>query len=230
MEIEFCIDSVEGAIAAKQYGADRVELCTALDVGGLTPNFGLIRQCVQQGIAVHVMIRYPAGGFNYTKKDILIMLHDIKKAKYAGAVGVVFGCLTPQNNLDVESNIELIQAAKKLELKVTFHRAFDFLDNPKSALSSLINLGVDRVLTSGKHEKAIQGIENIKELVKQANGEIEIMAGSGVNSDNALVLSETGIDALHFTIHHIDNETEPLGMGKRTVVNSGKIMSILNLF
>lgn len=226
MKIEFCINSLDGAIAAKAYGADRVELCLALNVGGLTPSFGLIKQCAAQGVEVHVMIRHVEGGFNYSKEDILIMLHDIKMVKDAGGSGVVFGCLTPQNEIDFESNIDLIEAAKNLELEVTFHRAFDFVKDPSATLTSLINFGVDRILTSGQHDKAINGIETIKELVKQANGEIEIMAGSGVNGTNALKLIETGIDALHFTIHKSNNETEALGMGARTVIDKEKIKGI----
>ena len=227
MKIEFCIDSIDGAIAAKQFGANRVELCSALNVGGLTPSFGLIKQSAEQGVEVHVMIRHIEGGFTYSKADILIMLQDIKMAKDAGARGVVFGCLTQQNELDFESNIDLIEAAKNLGLEVTFHRAFDFVKNPTEALTSLINFGVDRILTSGQHDKAINGIENIKTLVKQANGEIEIMAGSGVNSSNAVELAATGIDALHFTTHQSSSETEALGMGSRTVVDEGKIKGIL---
>jgi copper homeostasis protein len=230
MKIEFCIDSVNGAIAAKKHGANRVELCSALNVGGLTPSFGLIKQCAAQGVEVHVMIRHNEGGFTYSKADILIMLEDIKMAKKARASGVVFGCLTPQNELDFESNIDLIEAAKSLDLEVTFHRAFDFVENPAEALTSLINFGVDRILTSGQHDKAIKGIENIKTLVKQANGQIEIMAGSGVNNSNAVELAVTGIDALHFTIHKSSSENEALGMGTRTVIDEEKISSILKLF
>jgi len=229
MKIEFCIDSVDGAIAAMKYGADRVELCSSLSVGGLTPSFGLIKQCAQQGVEVHVMIRHIVGGFNYSKEDVLIMLHDIKMVKDAGGSGVVFGCLTPQNELDFESNIDLIEAARNLELEVTFHRAFDFVKNPQEALTSLINFGVDRILTSGQHNKAINGIENIKALVKQANDEIEIMAGSGVNSSNAVELSETGVDALHFTIHQSNSENEALGMGARTVIDEEKVKEILKV-
>jgi len=230
MNIEFCIDSVDGAIAAKKFGADRVELCSALGVGGLTPSFGLINQCAQQGVEVHVMIRHVEGGFNYSKEDILIMLKDIRMTKDAGGAGVVFGCLTPQNELDFESNVDLIETAKSLGLTVTFHRAFDFVKNPTQALESLINMGVDRILTSGQHDRAINGIDNIKALVKQANGAIEIMAGSGVNNTNAIELSATGIDALHFTIHKSNSATEALGMGVRTVIDEQKITSIINLF
>ncbi len=230
MTIEFCIDSIEGALAAKKFGATRVELCSALSVGGLTPSFGLIEQCAQQGVEVHVMIRPIEGGFSYTSEEVLIMEQDIQMAKKAGAAGVVFGCLTSQNSLDFDRNINLIETARNLGLATTFHRAFDFVDNPAETLTSLINLGVDRILTSGQHDKAINGIDIIKQLAKQADGKIEIMAGSGVNSNNAIQLAETGIDALHFTIHKMCDKHQSLGMGSRNVIDEEKITSILNLF
>jgi copper homeostasis protein len=230
MTFEFCIDTIEGAIAAKKYGVKRVELCSALNVGGLTPSFGLIQQCSQQGVEVHVMIRHIEGGFVYSKEDVIIMEEDIKKAKEAGASGVVFGCLTPQNTLAIDANITLIETARNLNLEVTFHRAFDLVKDTKETLISLINLGVDRILTSGQRDKAIEGIDIIEQLLKQANGRIEIMAGSGVNSSNVKQLSETGIDALHFTIHQSKTETESLGMGSKTIIDESKITSILNLF
>ena len=163
------------------------------------------------------------------KEAVVADVFNNKMAKDAEATGVVFGCLAPQNELDFESNIDLIEAAKSLGLAVTFHRAFDFVENPKEALISLINFGVDRILTSGQHDKAINGIENIKALVKQANGAIEIMAGSCVNKTNAAQLAATGIDALHFTIHQTNNEQENLGMGSKTVVDEEKIKGVLNL-
>ena len=230
MIFEFCIDTVEGAIAAKQLGVKRVELCSALNIGGLTPSYGLIQQCAQQGVEVHVMIRHIAGGFVYSEEDVLIMEHDIKMAKEAGAAGVVFGCLTPENTLDMNSTINLIETARNLNLEVTFHRAFDMVKNSAAALISLINLGVNRVLTSGQKDKAIDGIDTISQLVKQADGKIEIMAGSGINHSNAIALSATGIDALHFTIYQSNNETESLGMGNRSIIDKEKITSILNLF
>ncbi len=228
MTFEFCIDSIDGAIAAQQYGVKRVELCAALGVGGLTPSYGLIQQCAQYQAEVHVMIRHIEGGFVYSKEDIAIMQQDIKMAKQAGAKGVVFGCLTEQNALDLNANITLIETARDLGLEVTFHRAFDFIKDTEEALTSLINLGVNRILTSGQQAKAIDGIDTIKTLAKQANGEIQIMAGSGVNANNAKALAETGIDALHFTIHHTNKETATFGMGSRTEIDKEKIKGILN--
>jgi len=230
MIVEFCIDSVDGAIAAQQCGVKRVELCSALNVGGLTPSYGLIQQCAQYQAEVHVMIRHIEGGFVYSKEDIAIMMADIKMAKQAGAKGVVFGCLTPQNTLAIDANIRLIETAKNLDLTVTFHRAFDLIQNPEENLTSLINLGVHRLLTAGQKAKAIEGIDTIKKLVKQAKGEIEIMVGSGVNVNNAIELAATGINALHFTIHQSSNKSASLGMGSRSIIDEEKITSILSLF
>ena len=229
MIVEFCIDSIDGAIAAQHFGVKRVELCSALNVGGLTPSYGLIQQCAQYQAEVHVMIRHLEGRFVYSKADIDIMTEDIKMAKQAGAAGVVFGCLTADNKLDFESNINLIETAKDLNLEVTFHRAFDFVEDTAAALTSLINFGVDRLLPPGQKSKAIDGIDTIKKLVQQANGNIQIMAGSGVNASNALALAQTGIDALHFTIHQTNQEAENLGMGNRTIIDEEKINEILKI-
>ncbi len=229
MTFEFCIDSYEGALAAQKYGAKRVELCAALDVGGLTPGFGLIQQCgMVEGIEVHTMVRPIAGNFVYSATDIEVMQHDIAGAKRAGATGVVFGCLTQANELDVEATQQLTEFANSLQLEVTFHRAIDFCNNPLDCLNQLIVMGVDRVLTSGGKEKAIDGIQTIAEMVKLANKQIQIMAGSGVNSTNTKQLADTGIDALHFTIHKSNSANEKLGMGSRNEIDEDKIESIVN--
>ncbi len=231
MTFEFCIDGIEGALAAQKYGAKRVELCAALSVGGLTPSYGLIEQCVNSvDTEVHVMIRHVEGGFVYAEKDIEIMKNDIIAAKKANAKGVVFGCLTTQNEVDINHTKSLVNLAKSLGLAVTFHRAFDFCKAPLIALEQLIELGVDRILTSGGKDKAIDGIDLIEQLVTQANGRIEIMAGSGVNASNAKQLAETGIDALHFTIHKQSENITNLGMGNRNEIDEDKITSILNQF
>ena len=149
MNFEICTDSVEGAIAAGKYGAKRIELCAALSVGGLTPNIGLIQQCVEKSTAeVHVMIRHKEGGFNYNVADVKLMELDIIAAKKAGVDGVVFGILDENNEVS-NLNKELVELSKSLNLEVTFHRAFDFVKNYKSAIEKVINLGADRLLTSG---------------------------------------------------------------------------------
>lgn len=231
MIVEFCIDTVDGAIAAQKYGAKRVELCSALGVGGLTPSLGLIKQCkMASTVEVHVMLRHIEGGFNYNESDVQIMLKDISGVKAAEADGVVFGCLTTDDNVDIEKNQQILELTKEWGLTTTFHRAFDFCNDPFSALEQIIDLGFDRILTSGQQNTAIEGVDLIRELVQKADGRIEIMAGSGVNSSNAIQLSETGVNALHFTIHQKNTTSENLGMGNRTVIDKEKITSIIQLF
>lgn len=230
MILEICTDSFEGALAAAKQRAKRIELCSALSVGGLTPSFGLIKQCVSIGnIEVHVMIRPKSGGFQYNASDIKIMIADIKATKKLGAKGVVFGVLDTQNNISPLNKI-LVDLAKSLGLEMTFHRAFDFVSNYHQAINQLIVFGFDRLLTSGLQPKAEAGISVISELQYCYGTKIQIMAGSGINAQNALKFSESGIKQLHFTAHKQDLITLPLGMGFNTVVDEAKIESIANLF
>ena len=194
MTFELCIDSLDQAYAAKSFGARRVELCSALQLGGLSPTIGMTRQCSDlSGIETHVMIRPRGGGFLYSKEEILGMRFDIQALQQSGARGVVFGILNQDRSVDAENNSELLDLAKSLGLEVTFHRAFDFVTDPQSSLDHLIRVGFDRVLTSGQQSTAIEGIELIKKLVKQSQGKIEIMAGSGIDSSNVLELQATGL-------------------------------------
>lgn len=231
MIFEVCIDSIEGVILAKQYGAKRVELCSALSLGGLTPSYGLVQECVNvNGVEVHAMIRHVEGGFVYAPSDMAIMRQDIENIAKTGAQGVVFGCLTSDNQLDYEQNKYLLSIARDLGLEVTFHRAFDFVIDPFECLEELIDLGFDRILTSGQKPKAIDGIEILKQLVEKANGRIQIMAGSGVNPSNAKELANVGVDALHFTSHRYLDEQGQLGMGRRTFPDDQKIAQIVKQF
>lgn len=229
MTFELCTDSFEGAKMAQKYGAKRIELCSALSVGGLTPSPSLTTLCSSlKNVETHVMIRPREGNFICSNTDLEIMLKDISLHAKAGAKGVVFGCLTTDNQVGLQQNITLVEEARKFDLECTFHRAFDFVDSPKEALESLINIGFHRVLSSGGQPTAMEGVAQLRQMVNQANGHIEIMAGSGVNSSNALDLSNIGVDALHFTSHH--SNTLSNNMGTNNTPNPDKIKSILNLF
>jgi len=229
MIFEICADSYEAVLLAKKYAIKRVELCSALSVGGLTPSIGLIQKCAQiREVEVHVMIRHKEGGFVYSDLDIQIMEKDIKAAKEAGANGVVIGCLSNDNKTERTQNKRLLSLAKKLGLEVTFHRAFDFCTDSKATLEEIIDLGFDRLLTSGQAKTAEDGIPIIKNLVDQANGRIQIMAGAGVNERNALKISDVGVDALHFTIHN-KNEINS-GMGFANGLNESKLNDIIEQF
>lgn len=230
MNFELCTDSLEGVLAASEYGFKRIELCSALSIGGLTPSVGLIEQCVKQSsVEVHVMIRHKEGRFNYSSADINIMRADIEAAERAGAHGVVFGVLTDDNKI-ADSNKELLLLAKSLKMQVTFHRAFDFVSDYKMAIEKLIKFDFDRLLTSGLEPKVEQGMDVITDLQANYGDKIEIMAGSGVSADNALKIASSGVENLHFTAHKPKGDTLALSMGDVMVVDEEKIENIISQF
>ncbi|MBR5621620.1 MAG: copper homeostasis protein CutC [Opitutales bacterium] len=198
MKCELCAYSVESCIAAARLGLDRVELCASPAEGGVTPSYAAIeRVAAVKGIDLSVMIRPRGGDFLYSDEEFQTMLADIAVARKAGATGVVFGILTPDGKVDVNRTRALVEAASGLE--TTFHRAIDMTEDYDAALDAIIDAGCSRVLTSGGYDKAADGIEAIARAVSRAAGRIEIMAGSGVGSANAVALAATGVDALHFS-------------------------------
>jgi len=197
--IEVCVDTVESAIAAQLGGADRVELCASLLEGGVTPSAGSIetaRKCLN--IPIQVMIRPRGGDFLYSHVDFETMKRDIEAGKRLGADGVVVGILTVEGEIDKERTMELVERARPLN--VTFHRAFDMTRDPYQAMEDLIELGVDRVLTSGQAGSAAEGMRLIRSLAETARGRIAIMAGGGLNETNiGQVLAATGVREIHFS-------------------------------
>lgn len=195
--LEICAGSVESAIAARDGGAQRIELCAALEIGGITPSAGIIAEARKvEGISLNVIIRPRGGDFLYNSYEAESMIHDIQLCKKLGVDGVVIGALTADGDIDTSLCRRLIDAADGMS--VTFHRAFDMCRNPQQALEELIALGCDRVLTSGQATTAEAGIPLLKELVEQAAGRIIIMPGCGVNSANAArILQETGATEIH---------------------------------
>lgn len=199
-KIEICANSVESAVKAQQAGAYRVELCAGIPEGGTTPSFGEIRMARQllHQTKLHVIIRPRGGDFLYSPIEQEIMLHNIKVARQLGADGVVFGCLTAEGDVDVPLMKKLMNGVG--EMSVTFHRAFDMCSNPKEALEQIIDLGIDRILTSGQEETAEKGIPLLKELVELADDRIIIMPGCGVNAGNIRqIAEETGTSEFHFS-------------------------------
>jgi len=228
MKLEACIETLAEAKLAAKHNLNRVELCSALDLGGLTPSAALIRACAEV-IETHVMIRPRAGNFVFSTLEMALMMEEIAVARDFGATGVVFGCLTIENKIDFALSQHLVLAAHKNSLQCTFHRAFDFLEDQKTGLEQLIKLDFDRLLTSGGADTAQKGVENLARLVKDSNGRIEIMAGSGVNASNILELQHLGIDAAHFSIRKKTGEKVPLGMGEHYEPDEEKIIKILNV-
>jgi copper homeostasis protein len=198
MIFEVCIDSVEGALAAQQAGAQRVELCDNLVEGGTTPSLGMVElTCRSASLDVNVMIRPRGGDFVYSDLEFEVMKLDIQVVKKCGAKGVVFGLLTPDGRIDRERTSQLIELARPMT--VTFHRAFDLCLDPRQALDDLMDLGVNRLLTSGQKPRALEGAACIKALVEQAKGRIIILAGGDVNKQTLpLIAAQTGVNEVHF--------------------------------
>jgi copper homeostasis protein len=181
--LEVCVESVEGAVAAQEGGADRVELCANLLEGGTTPSSGSIQQARRNlHIGLQVMIRPRGGDFCYTATEFEVMKLDIEMARKADANGVVLGILKEDGSVDETRTRALTELARPLS--VTFHRAFDMSRDPYEALETLITLGIDRILTSGQESSALEGLDLISDLVRKAGGRIMIMPGGGINERN----------------------------------------------
>jgi copper homeostasis protein len=195
--VEACVDSVESARAAERGGADRLELCDNLVEGGTTPSAGMILECrAEVRIPIYVMIRPRGGDFLYSGLELAVMERDITLAQELGADGVVFGLLTSAGKVDDRRTGRMV--SRSFPLDVTFHRAIDVARDPLEALDRLIDLGVDRVLTSGGRAKALSGAKVIKAMVDRARGRIGILAGSGINERNAAqIVKRTGVGEVH---------------------------------
>jgi copper homeostasis protein len=195
--VEACVNSATSAIEAEKGGANRVELCDNLYEGGTTPSAAAIILTAQNiAIDLHVLIRPRGGDFLYSDLEFEVMKYDIAFCKENGVKGVVLGILNENGSVDVERTRELVNAA--VPMKVTFHRAFDMVNDPFHAIEDIISAGCHRILTSGLSNKAWDGRDMIASLVKTANGRIIIMAGSGVNSENAeMLVIYTGVNEIH---------------------------------
>jgi copper homeostasis protein len=229
-KLEIVVDSLSGVQIAGDSGAQRVELCASFVEGGITPSYGLIALAVQQSIAVNVLVRPRAGDSVYSSFELETILEDIHASKRLGANGVVFGALTNNFELDLEVMKTLITAARPLE--ITFHRAFDVVADPLSTLEQLLNLGVNRVLTSGQQLTAETGIPLLKTLVQLARGRVIILPAAGINANNAKkIWQQTGVTELHFSAFEtLEFPIPKIPAGKletRTQTSSKKIQAVL---
>lgn len=201
--VEIAVQDVAGVRVALAEGADRLELCVALGLGGLTPSAGLVRAAVAEareaGRAgfVHVLVRPRGGGFVYDSDELETTAADIRFAREAGAAGVVVGAIDEVGRVDAAAVERFVAAAEGLD--VTFHRAFDLLPDPLAAAETLVELGVTRILTSGGAVRSIDGIETLRSLAQRFSGRLQIMAGGGVRVQDIHALLAAGVDAVHLS-------------------------------
>ena len=217
MILEVIATSLEDAIAAEQGGADRLELCVALSEEGLTPSLGLVEAIVEGvKIPVNVIVRPHNRGFHYNESDLAVMLADIHHIKRAGAAGIVIGALTSEKKVDTEAISRMLHEAEDMD--VTFHRAFDGIENQMEALEVIARFPqIQRILTSGGQAPAPQSAEQLKKLVeKSRNMTVQIMAGYGMTPESlSSLIATTGVEEVHFGsgvrvnrsfMHPIDSE------------------------
>ena len=237
--LEVCLDDIGGAILAEQAGADRIEICAALDNGGITPSVGTVASVftLLTSMMVMVLIRQRGGDFVYSSAEVDAMVADIHAMRALPradgvTLGFVVGALTSTGTVDKEATSKLVEACH--QHPVTFHKAFDLLVDQVSALESLVSLGIARVLTSGGAPSALDGAEAIAALVAQAGQRITILAGGGVRAHNALeIVARTGVTELHF---RAPAEVASLGLqddasllydnGSRTVTSSEIVRAV----
>ncbi len=197
MKLEIIGFNIESCIAAQEAGANRIELCDNFSDGGTTPSYAFIKTAREKlSIELYAMIRPRGGDFLYSEDEFTIMKQDIEVCRNIGCDGVVFGMLNSEGNVDKKRCAKLVDYA--YPLGVTFHRAFDRTKDPFQSLEDIIEIGCERILTSGQQIKAIDGVEIIKQLILQADDRIIIMPGSGVNAENIISLAErTGAVEFH---------------------------------
>jgi len=193
--LEVCVDTIEGARIAAQNGADRIELCASLAEGGLTPSTGFQKYASKLDVPVYVMLRPRGGSFIYSDDEKNAILEDARTVRQNGAKGIVVGAITTNHTLDTVFLKNVVEIAG---LPATLHRAFDTAKDPFKALEEAIDLGFERILTSGQQPVAAKGTELMRDLVSAARGRISIMPGTGITPDNAAqIINETTADEIH---------------------------------
>ena len=234
MKLEIIGFNIESCIAAQNAGADRIELCDGPGEGGTTPSYGFIKTARKVlDIDLYVMIRPRGGDFLYSDEEFEIMKTDVAVCKEIGCDGIVFGILTTEGKVDKKRCKEIIELAYPLE--ATFHRAFDRVADPFEALEDVIELGFERILTSGLKPKAEEGRQTIFELISKADDRIIIMPGSGITSENIISIAEsTGARELHssasfFEESKMEYHNQLMDELKRVTVNSNAVKKMADL-
>lgn len=228
MILEICANSYQSAKNAQEADAHRIELCQELSVGGITPSYGLLKKVIEElDIPIFVLIRPRSGNFVYSDNEFQVMKTDIQLCKDLGCKGIVSGVLKTDNTLDIERTKALIELSKPLEF--TFHRAFDEVRNPKEALLQLMELGADRVLTSGHKPTAEEGLELLKELNVLGENRITIIAGGGVSAENVMLLKGAGLTEVHASASTTKEDGNSMFSMPMTFSDPIKIKAILDV-
>jgi len=224
VNIEVTVEEIKGATEAQASGASRLEVCSALDLGGLTPSAGLLHTiCEQVTIPVFAIVRPRSGNFIIDETDVMIAEEETRRALELGAAGIAWGALDPQGNIDTVASTRVIESASGRP--VTFHRAFDSCCHPRNSLETLIELGFDAILTSGGAPSALEGADAIADLVDQARGRIEIIAAGKIHPANApSLVAATGIHWLHLSARKTVSTEEGgcLDLAPRSVPGAGE--------
>lgn len=200
VRLEIAVTSPAGAIVARDGGADRVELCVGLELGGLTPSQALVEMTHETGIPAHALVRCRPGGFVHDRDEVELMEREVRTVLRSGAAGVVVGALRPDGTLDVDALRRFVDAARSVSAtaEVTLHRAIDHAADPVAAAATLADLGFTRVLTSGAAPTALTGVTTIARMVEAA-GPVQVMAGAGVIPADVPTLVATGVAAVHLS-------------------------------
>jgi copper homeostasis protein len=236
MKLEIIGFNIESCIAAQEAGADRIELCDSPSDGGTTPSYGMIQSARKNlSIQLYVMIRPRGGDFFFSDHEFEIMKADIGVCKKLGCDGVVIGMLKKNGGIDKVKCDELVNLA--YPLGVTFHRAFDRAKDPFGALEDIIDIGCERILTSGQQPKAVDGAQMINELVSRANDRIIIMPGSGIDPGNIISMAKkTGAEEFHssarlyaesnmeYTNALMDESLKNIGVNKNEVIKMVELL------
>ena len=236
MVIEICCSSVSSVKNAINYGANRIELCQDLRNDGITPSKRLLNSAIKISTKpINVLIRPRIGDFFYNSEEIKLIEYEIKQIKSLPINGIVIGILNRENDLPINVLKKLAQIIKPLDL--TFHRAFDIVNNPIKSMNKLIEIGFDRILTSGQSDTAEKGLKMLLELKEKANGKISIMPGGGINENNCHIFLNNGFNEIHLSAKKKkkENKIEPIADPEiiKKVVSSSlsyKTKNTFNLF
>ena len=236
MVIEICCSSINSVKNAMNYGANRIELCQDLTNDGITPSKALLNSAIKiSTLPINVLIRPRIGDFFYDSEEIKLIEDEIKNIKSLPINGIVIGILNRKNDLPINILKKLVQIIKPLDL--TFHRAFDIVNNPIKSMNKLSEIGFDRILTSGQSDTAEKGLKMLLELKQKANGKISIMPGGGINENNCHIFLKNGFNEIHLSAKKKkkENKIEPIADPEiiKKVVSSSlsyKTKNTFNLF